>query len=264
MKPPWKYLAQLLSRQRSSGTADEAGAPASAQKLVEIELRPAATILLSSQEAISGTERVDGEESEDLAPASASIENEIVPETPNLPLDYPEAAKAEVTKEKAQSNSDLLEERPEVEAAAHLPKLRQARSKIAKTVLAFEIPGAIADLPISAASSNRDPFFENATSLDEDIKHLKDLLAQKLRIQKCPAQRNAQALRTHLSTQTIIREENENTAAQFRRRNQIGTPATKNTAEIHLGQYRFRGSGEGYRGNPSVYAQRRLGNPGQS
>ncbi|MBZ5763225.1 hypothetical protein LAV84_27225 [Rhizobium sp. VS19-DR104.2] len=91
-----------------------------------------------------------------------------------------------MTKEKAQSNSDPLEERPEVEAAAQLPKLRQARSKIAKTVLVgspVEIPGAIADLPISAASSNRDPFFENATSLDEDIKHLKDLLAQKLRIQ---------------------------------------------------------------------------------
>ncbi|MBO9135395.1 hypothetical protein J5289_19905 [Rhizobium sp. B230/85] len=186
MKPPWKYLAQLLSRQKSSETANEAGAPDSAQKLVEIELRPTATILLSSQEAISGTVQVNEGKHEDLAPALAAIENEIVPETPDLKLDYPETAKAEVTKEKAQSNSDLLEERLEVEAAAQSPKLRQARLKSATKVRVGspdKIPGAIADLPINAASSTADPFFETPTSLDEDIKHLKDLLAQKLRIQ---------------------------------------------------------------------------------
>ena len=186
MKPPWKYLAQLLSRQKSSETANEAGAPDSAQKLVEIELRPTATILLSSQEAISGTVQVNEGKHEDLAPALAAIENEIVPETPDLKLDYLETAKAEVTKEKAQSNSDLLEERLEVEAAAQSPKLRQARLKSAKKVRVGspgETSGAIADLPVPAASSTADPFFETATSLDEDIKHLKDLLAQKLRIQ---------------------------------------------------------------------------------
>ncbi|MBO9101891.1 MULTISPECIES: hypothetical protein [unclassified Rhizobium] len=129
---------------------------------------------------------MDELEPENLAPAPASIENEMVPETPDLQLDYPEAAKAEVTKEKAQSNSDLLEERLEVEAAVQLPKLRQARLKTAKKVgvgLADEIPGAVADLSVPAASSTADPFFETPTSLDEDIKHLKDLLAQKLRIQ---------------------------------------------------------------------------------
>ncbi|MBO9136755.1 hypothetical protein J5289_27470 (plasmid) [Rhizobium sp. B230/85] len=186
MKSPWKYLAQLVSRQRSSETAGEQSAPNSARKLVEIELRPATTILLSSPEATSEIEGVREGKPEDRVTAPVAIDRVIDPEMPDLRPDATSAGKSDLTKKKERSNADPVDQPPAGEVAVQVSELRQARLKTAKKERIgslVEIPGAFADLPISAASSNRDPFFENVASLDEEIKHLKDLLVRKLRIQ---------------------------------------------------------------------------------
>ena len=186
MKPPWKYLAQLVSRQRSSETSDETSAPDSARRLVAIELQPPATILLSSPEATPVTEQVDEGEPKDLVTAPTAIDSEIDPETPDLSPDLKEVAKAEVTEAPEQSNSDPLVQRRAEEAIVQLPKLRKAKLKTAKKDRVgphVEIADAITDLAVPATSSPADTFFDRATSLDDDIKQLKDLLAQKLRMQ---------------------------------------------------------------------------------
>src|SRR4051794_5853308 len=97
MKPPWKYFAQLVSRQRTSETADEASASDNVRKIVEIELRPAATILLASPDSTPATEQVDEGTPEDVVTAPAAIDSEIDAETPDLPPDFTEAAETEVT-----------------------------------------------------------------------------------------------------------------------------------------------------------------------
>jgi len=114
------------------------------------------------------------------------VDSEIDHETPDLPPDFTEAVNDAVTSERDQPNADPVDQRPAEEAAVELPRLPQAKLKVAKKVRVGspgEKSGAIADLPVLAKSSTEEPFFEKATSLDEDIKHLKDLLAQKLRIQ---------------------------------------------------------------------------------
>jgi hypothetical protein len=186
MKPPWKYLAQLVSRQRCSETSDETSAPGSARRLVEIELQSPATILLSSPEATPVTEQVDESEPKGLLTAPTAIDSEIDPETLELPPDFTEVAKAEVTEAPEQSNSGPLVQRRAEEAVVQLPKLRQAKLKTAKKDRVgpqVEITDAITDLAVPATSSPADTFFDRATSLDDDIKQLKDLLAQKLRMQ---------------------------------------------------------------------------------
>jgi hypothetical protein len=55
MKPPWKYLAQLMSRQRPPETPEPTNA-AAARKAVEIELRPATAILLTFPSKAHGPE----------------------------------------------------------------------------------------------------------------------------------------------------------------------------------------------------------------
>lgn len=147
MKPPWKYLAQLMSRQRSPDTADEKSAP------------------------------------EDLVAVPASIEGEIDAKTPVL---QPEPPKAEVTEEPEQSNSDPQGQGSAGEAAAKLPKLRQTRLKTAKKGRGgsvFEIAVNTSNVPVPATSSPPGSLSDEATCLDKDIKQLRDLLAQKLRMQ---------------------------------------------------------------------------------
>lgn len=186
MKSPWKYLAQLVSRQRSSETAGEQSAPNSARKLVEIELRPATTILLSSPEATSETARVSEGKPEDRVTAPLAIDSVIDPETPGLRPDFTSAGKAEVIQEKERANADPVEQPQAGEIAVQLPELRQEKLKTAKkepTGSPVEFSGAVKDLPVPTASSTPDPLFDDAKSLDEDIKYLKDLLAQKLRMQ---------------------------------------------------------------------------------
>jgi hypothetical protein len=174
MKPPWKYFAQLVSRQRPSEIADKASASDNARKLVEIELRPAAT-----EQANEGTP-------EDVVTAPAAVDSEIDAKTPDLPPDLTEAAENEVTEEPVLSDVDPLEQRPPGEAGVQLPKLRQAKLASAKKVSIGATDAILAirrDAPVPATSSPANPLFDNAAGLDEEIKHLKGELAHKLRLQ---------------------------------------------------------------------------------
>jgi hypothetical protein len=186
MKPPWKYFAQLVSRQRPSEIADKASACDNARKLVEIELRPAATMLLASQEATPATEQANEGTPEDVVTAPAAVDSEIDAKTPDLPLDLAEAAENEGTEEPVLSDVDPLEQRPPGEAGVQLPKLRQAKLASAKKVSIGATDAILAirrDAPVPATSSPANPLFDNAAGLDEEIKHLKGELAHKLRLQ---------------------------------------------------------------------------------
>lgn len=184
MKPPWKYLARLVSRQRSPEATAESSAPDSDRKLIEIEQRSAATILLPSAERAPGTQQMEGAAPENVVTAPAEIETGA--QAPDLRPDFTEAPKANVAPEPEQSYVDPTEPLPVVETAVSLPKLWHVRSKAAKKdrgISSLETPATTTELPFPATSSPVGSFFDNATSLDQEIKQLKELLAKKLLVQ---------------------------------------------------------------------------------
>jgi hypothetical protein len=78
---------------------------------------------------------------------------------------------------------------PTCKTGSKLPQTRQAKPPSAEKkrhLIAVEQSTAVAadEKPVSQTPvSSANPFFDEAASLDEDIKQLKDQLAQKLRLQ---------------------------------------------------------------------------------
>jgi hypothetical protein len=184
MKPPWKYLARLVSRQRSSEIPDEAVALERAGKPVEIELRPTETVLSSSPEADPRGEEKDDSSAVDRVTAPAAIDSEADSKKPPLAPSLTDEAKVEATGEQFVSNT--LHRRPTGEAAAQMPKLRRATLKNAKKGAGgaiIVIPVTKTDAPVPVTPRPEDSFFDDAKTLDDDIKQLKHLLAQRLSVQ---------------------------------------------------------------------------------
>lgn len=183
MKPPWKYLARLVSR-RSSETLGEASALKRAGKPAEIELRPTETVLSASPEADRRGEEKDESSAVDRVTAPAAIDSEAKSKESAVPPSFTDEAKVETTGE--QFVSSTLHLRPTGEAAVQMPKLRRATLKNAKKGPVGPItvmPGTTTDAPGPVTPQLGNTFVDNAKSLDDDIKQLKHLLAQKLHMQ---------------------------------------------------------------------------------
>jgi hypothetical protein len=67
MKPPWKYLAQLMSRRRPPEAQDQTNERAGDRRPVEIEVQPAPAIVLASPETAADPVHDDVSQSNDLA-----------------------------------------------------------------------------------------------------------------------------------------------------------------------------------------------------
>ncbi|MGO4567118.1 hypothetical protein AB4Z52_19070 [Rhizobium sp. 2YAF20] len=182
MKPPWKYLAQLMSRRQPPEVPDQTIARDGDRKLVEIELRPAPAIVLASPETAADPVHNDISRSNDIAETENGPKSDASKAAPvSLP---PEEQKVGAINAPHQSGSDVPALTP-----TNSPQTRQTKPSWAQKkgpLNAVEQSTAVAadEKPVSQTpASSANPFFDEAASLDEDIKQLKDQLAQKLRLQ---------------------------------------------------------------------------------
>jgi hypothetical protein len=185
MKPPWKYLAQLMSRRQPPEVPDHTIERDGNRKPVEMELQPAPAIVLVSPETAADPVRDNLSQSND----SAETESDTSKAVPvSLPPDV-EEQKVGAIDAPRRSGSDVQALAPTSKAGSKLPQTRQAKPPRAGKnghLNAVEQSTAVAadEKPVSQTpTSSANPFVDEAASLDEDIKQLKDQLTQKLRLQ---------------------------------------------------------------------------------
>lgn len=166
MKPPWKFLADLVSRRKPADIAEPSPPPD--RKLIEIKARPAKLPQLTSQPDDFGR---SGADSEVLAKATtaAAVES-------GVEQDEPAEAAGEGTSSVFQPPATV-----DVSKSRKAGRPRQARGDRAKPVQPHA-PAANEVRHVETAVSE-DPFLDEATSLDSEIRQLRDQLAQKLRLQ---------------------------------------------------------------------------------
>jgi hypothetical protein len=180
MKPPWKYLAQLMSRQRPPETPEPTNA-AGARKTVEIELRPATAILLPFPSKAHDPEP-QHKIPDNAILAPAAIDAEIDTAAPVLvPVDIEAEAFEPEGKEPLGSAMQM----PAADVVIQAQKVQQAqrkpsRSNRADPIGQVQIPDRA---PEMQETSSVNSFFDELTDVDGEIKRLRDLLADKLRIQ---------------------------------------------------------------------------------
>jgi hypothetical protein len=187
MKPPWKFLAQLMSRQRPSEKPGQASERDIDRKPVETKLQPAPPPLLASPEAARGLEHDDESSSQDPVAATTVNTSEVDTLAPASLTAETREQKAGADDSRDQSVVDVPALAPTSRAVEPLSVPRRKPSKVARKGRVSAIaqsPVAVGGEPVpQSPSASGSPFFDEAASLDEDIKQLKDQLAQKLRLQ---------------------------------------------------------------------------------
>lgn len=180
MKTPWKFLAELVSGRKPVEVAEK---PAQQdRKLIEIEARPAPVLQLNSPQP--DVELQDEKSTQqDVAEVAATAEIDDAVEQ-SIPIEQTTAAQADGPadnigpQDAVEDNSAVLPE-PRKSGRAASPRKAKA-SSVSPTLQSPKV--AHEDLPAVPASSGN-TFFDEASSLDEEIKQLRDQLAQKLRQQ---------------------------------------------------------------------------------
>jgi hypothetical protein len=187
MKPPWKFLAQLMSRQRPSEQPGQTSERDIDRKPVETKLQPAPPPLLASPEAVTGLEYDDESSSQDPVEATTVNTSEVDTGAPASLMAEGREQKAEADSGREQSAVDVPALGPASAAGEQLGIPQVKPSKVTRKGRAGRIaqsPVAVGGEPVpQSPSASGSPFFDEAASLDDDIKQLKDQLAQKLRLQ---------------------------------------------------------------------------------
>jgi hypothetical protein len=169
MKPPWKFFTQLISR-RESTTPGQAIEHDGGPKSIESKSQPA-----PAPEATSGAEQ------DDQSPSSVPVET-----TAANASDVDTAAPASVTVQAEEQKAEAVEERePPRDKPSVKPRAKPSSlAGKGRTNRMAQSPVAARAEPVPQIPSvSENPFFDEAASLDEDIRQLKDQLAQKLRLQ---------------------------------------------------------------------------------
>lgn len=170
MRPPWKFLAQLVSRRRPADASGRTIEQDGDRKLVEIDLQPAPALLLTSPTAVAAPDHDDEGQSSRPVETKAGTARETADDDRAS-----KSAQPTVDVQAAAPTSETVAERPgipPVEASKRMGKRR-----VANSVAADSKP--LSQPPLLSA----DPFFDEAAGLDEDINHLREQLAGKLRLQ---------------------------------------------------------------------------------
>ncbi len=185
MKPPWQFLARLMSRQKTSDKNDDSRAVGNADNL-EIELQRAPTILFSSPEGTLGPAHMDQPAAGAQVPMAAATDGKTDAAAPAFPLDDTEAAKAKATGDQEQSISDPRDPSPAGEVDAQSLKALNTRDKGLRRDCSdptYENPVDATEMAAAGPSSPTNALANDVIDLDRDIKQLRDLLAHKLRLQ---------------------------------------------------------------------------------
>jgi hypothetical protein len=175
MKSPWKFIAQLTSRRASAKAQDSSTGNDTDPKALESEVEHASALLPSSK-------LVDQESSaSDKAKGGDSVAQVIRPPIDDAQAHAPARREAD----------DTVGERPSLvrkNAASTKSQTkarikRRERGEKANAQVAAQTPVTATDHPSVQLPSSRDLFFDEVTTLDAEIKMLRNQLAQKLRLQ---------------------------------------------------------------------------------
>ncbi|MGV1760499.1 hypothetical protein ACQZ6F_27590 [Rhizobium sp. A22-96] len=187
MKPPWKFLAQLVSRRQSADKTDQTREGDNDRKPVEIELQPPSEPSPVSQTATLGGEHDHDSRSPDPVEMTASNPTEVEPPEPVSPIAEAKAPSVGALDEHPQLVTGMASLAPEGEVVEPFTKPRKTASKPTTKVpvnrAASHSATAGKEPTLQSLSVSTNPFFDEAANLDDDIKQLKDQLAQKLRLQ---------------------------------------------------------------------------------
>lgn len=185
MKPPWKFVAELMSRRRPSETSDQPIEPVGDRKLIPLEAPPAPPLLSVPPEEDSKPDHAA------IAAATASGEARTKHQA-----DVDAAAPAALPTAAGDATAAAADEPQPADASVRAPEREDGPSltlagtpqgrlpKAAKKNRAVTIPAhpTHSDQAAQHAPAG-DPPVGDAASLDEDIKQLRDQLADKLRLQ---------------------------------------------------------------------------------
>jgi hypothetical protein len=175
MKPPWKYLTQLVSRRRADDEQDQTGDRKAA--LPEIHSALAASVALP-EVAPTLPDVEGGTVPHPVQPNAATESDEVAhlsspatvdPFAPAVDQPEPDSATAPANEGKSSATRPV--------------KARAARKARLDTTSKDPVLAAVEEQVSEAPSPSATPFFDEASSLDADIRQLKDQLAGKLRLQ---------------------------------------------------------------------------------
>ena len=188
MKPPWKFLAQLMSRQRPSEPTGQASERDNDRKPVEIELQPSSDALSVAPAATPDGEQARESQSPNPVEAPATDASEVDASVPALPTADGKEHSAEAIDKREQVATGVTGLAPANEPAEPSSIPPERPSKVARKVRVNRTAKhpAAADkepAPRSPPVVSANPLFDEAANLDDDIKQLRDQLAQKLRLQ---------------------------------------------------------------------------------
>ena len=188
MKPPWKFLAQLMSRQRPSEPTGQASEQDNDRKPVEIELQPSSDALPVATAATPDGEQARESQSPNPDEATAANASEVDASVPALPTADGKGHSAEALDKREQVATGVTGLAPANETVepTSIPPERPSKvapkasvNRTAKRPVAADKEPA----PRSPSVVSANPLFDEAANLDDDIKQLRDQLAQKLRLQ---------------------------------------------------------------------------------
>lgn len=181
MKPPWKFLAQLVSRRPPSETPDQTVERDKNPMPIESEVQRAPVPRSALPKAIPVPE--PSAESPSPDPVETTIASTADVDTVSLKAGAEEKARA--VEEQEQPLADVPAPSTAVARASSMSRgkpAKVARKGGANGTRQSPVPAGAEPVP-QPPSVSANPFFDEAASLDEDIKQLKDQLAQKLRLQ---------------------------------------------------------------------------------
>jgi hypothetical protein len=174
MKPPWKYLTRLVSRRRPDDEPDQTSDRKAA--VPEIPSALAASVALPEvAPALPAGE--DGTVSNPLETTIAVKSDEVAQLSPP-------SAVAPVAEQQQPGSVTEPASRDDGKSSAQRPIKARAGRKASVDTLSKDPVVAAVEEPVSEVPSpSANPFFDEASSLDTDIRQLKDQLAGKLRLQ---------------------------------------------------------------------------------
>ncbi|WP_080578898.1 hypothetical protein [Sinorhizobium fredii] len=186
MKTPWKFLAQLASRRRSASVQENFIAPDTDPEVIESETENKSPLPFDKPTQASGTP--DHDSAVDRGSMfSDQLESDPNPlQEMNLTADIQEPG-TPARSETKQSDAAGKRLGPQSQTSANSQKKpeirRRERSKNARAEGVAQSAVATNEAETVQTSSSGDTFFNEVAILDEEIKELRRLLAQKLYLQ---------------------------------------------------------------------------------
>ncbi|TCU38027.1 hypothetical protein EV129_105346 [Rhizobium azibense] len=186
MKTPWKFLAQLASRRRPIETPESSVGDDADRVAGESGIRQTSALSSNSTEVSGGADHDDNPAVDPLArPTSAEPDSDLNgPPSVSRPRDG-EGVQSPARHETSRSLGDtsVQEGRPSGKSPQTPRTKRLGRTKTPRADLVSKSTAVARSDQGAQSSSRRDGFFDEVTSLDEEIRQLRSQLAHKLRLQ---------------------------------------------------------------------------------